>query len=327
MHITFLIQQEDKNELTCVKYDLTDNLRMTKASDLRGYSTGQLSHMLRRPISIRAEAYLKEIFTLRQDTVVPSIVHDLGKGYNLINDTLLPSCIFKKNLHEESLVQTQFGFMLPQGITLRPLFESTSYMESFANADDYAKHRLSLLSVNMKVDTSLLNMKPRPGFNRMAHENDAKASFLYEQRLFRLELSEWQDEQKASVSQGFVNDVRELPDTFNKDHNKGEFEDFFKTWGHFFVAAGYGGGSVDVKVSTCGLEIGKRSSFFQERMSLENIFKGLSHGSMGYTRFDYYYWNTVVQTLINHCTNSLTKLLSISKLIFFVRNTSIYNSQ
>ncbi len=260
--------------MTRVKYDLTDHLKITSSKDLKAYSVGQLCGMLRRPVSTKVEGHLQTIFTLRQDCIVPSVVNDLGKGYCLTSDSLLPSPIFMLNMEEDSMIQTNFGFMLPHGVAMDPLHDSVTYMEGFLDNNSYVRRRCNLLKINMEVDAALLCTNPKAGFNRIKDAHSKEASFLFEQRLFKLDLTGWQDKKVVGLNHGFIEDVKALPRKFSRHENKGVFQDFFDKWGQFFVVGANGGGSVDVTVSTVGFQ----SYIFLERADLEETFRNLIHG-------------------------------------------------
>ncbi len=231
-----------------MKYNLTDGLNITTANDINSYSIGQLCRLLKRPPSEAVEAYLADIFQLKQNCAVPTLVHDLGKGLNAISDTLLPSFVFNVATREKSLMETQFGTWLPPGVSLQPSHESLTFMECFTD-ESYVHHRLEQLNIDMQVDPRLFEMKSRGGLNRLADTADKDMSFLFEQRLFWLEVTCWQDAIREKVNHNFQTDVKDLPEVFHKDENRGQFQDFFNTWGHFVVVGAYGGGSVNVGVS------------------------------------------------------------------------------
>jgi len=75
---------------------------------------------------------------------------------------------------------------------LSKIQQSETYMEYFEDEKSYVEKRLAQLNVSIGIDLGLFKMKPRGGFSRQKSTNQntssLETSFLYERRLFRVDV-------------------------------------------------------------------------------------------------------------------------------------------
>ncbi len=257
---------------------MVENVGLLSVEDLRQYSVGQLRQLLRRQPSPFAEETLQMLFNLRTEPITPNALLAVGKGFNILGDEMKPMAIFK--VDESAYQQTPFGIRIPKGIQMSTVKHTATFMEHFEEDSSYVKQRLTQLNVNLTVDPSLFSMKSRGGFTRGQTSNffAMEHSFLFEQRLFKLEMTNWREEMVFTNS--FKNAVMEtLPSSYDRKDadNRRDFEDFFNTWGHFAVASAYGGGMVEVKTKMVSSGNVVQSTM-EARAELESQFRMLTTG-------------------------------------------------
>ena len=264
-----------------VSTDLVENVGILTGEAISQFSIGQLQLLLRNPISEAVEEHMDKIFSLQQNSVIPNAYLSIGKGYNILGDEMKPMAIFK--MDKSTYQKTPYGISIPKGISMQTVRHTATFMEHFEEEASYVNQRLRQLNLNMEVDATLFNMKTRGGYSRQVESNKkmrrAEHSFLYEHRLFKLEIPDWTD---LALTDGFKKSVTtKLPNTYNKDDssNRREFEDFFNTWGHCIIASAFGGGTVEVKSETIGVEKSDSSQvLLNARAELETSFHILSAG-------------------------------------------------
>ncbi len=156
-------------------------------------------------------------------------------------------------------------------------------MEHFEDEGQYVTNRLKQLNVAMNVDVKVFSMKARGGYSRSSssgsHRAHVESSFLFERRLFQLELSDWS---KLPLTESFKNAVHSLPGDYDRSSPKvrRDYEDFFNTWGHFVIGRAHGGGTVEVKSTTISSGDDKQS-FHETKAALQGAFQKMSCGVEG----------------------------------------------
>ena len=188
--------------------------------------------------------------------VCDSAIRVIGQGYNIMSGKTVTSAIFsfgKRN--------TKSGLLVPETAGFARANETFEFLEFFEDRTEMQKALAQALNINFHIDSETAGQfQGSGGYNRIkgskSENSQTEISFLFEQRLFELNLTSL-DELK--VSEGFLNDTMDLPDDFNirDDKNRLKYELFFQTWGHFLVTRAYGGGSVELKISKKSKMFGK----------------------------------------------------------------------
>ena len=124
--------------------------------------------------------------------------------------------------------------------------------QDFDGKEEYIKTRMSKLNVDFDVNYTLFNAGFHAGYNNKTNSSASsqltEQSFLFEQRLYKVEMSDFPDDK---FTKNFIDDVNDLPLVFN-EHNidiKQKFQRFFNRWGHCVVTSAFAGGSLELKVS------------------------------------------------------------------------------
>ena len=67
--------------------------------------------------------------------------------------------------------EAEYGIQVPQGVVLHVARQTSTFMEDFADEEEYVRRRLSDLQVSLDlVDTDIFRMKNRGGFTRRVHQ-------------------------------------------------------------------------------------------------------------------------------------------------------------
>ena len=178
----------------------------------------------------------------------------IGQGFNILNDKTTLTDIMKYET-----TTTDFGVVIPTCAKFEKVHETRCFMDQFKNDNEYVKSRLSQLKVCLNVEYDMFNMATRAGLNKTQNANSNSSSvteysFLYEQRMFELEMANFKEYVKKGIefTSAFVSAVHELPESYDKNDpaNRSKFERFFNRFGHFIVTAAYGGGSIETKVTS-----------------------------------------------------------------------------
>ena len=105
-----------------------------------------------------------------------------------------------------------------------------------------------------------------------------ESSFLYEKRIFRVDLKNLHA-LEVSDSFKFAVNSESFPKSYDKSNlaNRNAFQGFFDSWGHFVVSSAYGGGSVEVKNSTT-LTGNLAADLIEARGFMEASFGNISGG-------------------------------------------------
>jgi len=265
-----------------MKIDLVEKLGLLTLADLSKHTVKSIGHLLKKKPTENVMKMLKDVFNIGSKQEMAIAFMCVGKGYNILNDEMKPFALF--SMDEENLQETGFGIKIPKGMELSTIHESETFMEHFEEEEKYVQNRLTQLGVNASVDWSIFKMKARGGFSRQNKnsQNESlstmESSFLYEKRLFRIDVK---DLAALTLTEGFKNAVQSdrLPCAYDKTdkENRDNYEIFFNNYGHFAIISAYGGGSVEVN---CKSIVSKdfESTILDARSELEATFRCLSGG-------------------------------------------------
>ena len=278
--ITKRFFKDCQNELRQIKSALVEKLGLLTLEDLSKHTVGSLSHLLNKKPTENGVKMLKDVFNIDSKPELASAFMCVGKGYNILNDEMKPFALF--SMDEGTLQETGFGIKIPRGMELSTIHESETFMEHFEEEEKYVQNRLTQLSVNANVDWSIFKMKARGGFSRKNSQSlstmEMESSFLYEKRLFRVDVK---DLAALTLTDGFKNAVQSdrLPYAYDKTdkENRDNYETFFNNYGHFAIISASGGGSVEVNCKSIESKDFK-SAILDARSELEATFRCLSGG-------------------------------------------------
>ena len=219
---------------------------------------------------------------MKENWSTTNAVLSVGKGYNILKDDFKTGAIFKTE--ESTLKETPFGIKIPAGVKLQEVNTSEAFMEYFQSSNDYTQERLRNLDVNLSIlNFQNFSFKCRGGFNigngsiEAKDESEVGESFLWEKRIFKLEIDDLKDP-NLKFSETFKHDVKNLLPVSYDRSMRDNYLEFFNNWGHYVVISAYGGGSVELKFkgnsSDCRSSINKSAKF-----GLMANFEYLSSGS------------------------------------------------
>ena len=258
---------------------MVEQLGLLTLNDLKEHSIESLNYLLKKELSQSGVQMLKEIFDLGSKKLY-SIFMCVGNGYNILNDEIKPFALFKMN--EEPLQDTLHGVRIPKGMELSKIQQSETFMEHFEEEGLYIRNRLTQLGITADVDIGMFKMKSRSGITRESSLKGSfstiENSFLYEKRLFRVDMK---DMEALTLMDTFKHSVLSdrLPRIYDKNipDNRADFESFFNSWGHFVVTRAYGGGSVELKYNSIGNQ-NSAKHLSDVRVGLEIAFRNISGG-------------------------------------------------
>ena len=176
----------------------------------------------------------------------------IAQGYNILNDSPVPSQIF---YYKEK--ETKYGIAVPSLAQLKPVNETQQFMFSYDSESKLIHDRLAHLNVSLDVDVAnnKFAFSGKAGFNLTSstttNSHSRELSFYMEERLFELSMGNFKD--KAIVlTEDFTEAVKELPKCFDVENAsiRTKFQRFFDRWGHFVVTKAIGGGAVELRVNT-----------------------------------------------------------------------------
>ena len=200
-----------------------------------------------------------------------------------MNDKSTPSQIMTYKT-----MPTDFGVVIPTCAKFEKVLETRSFMDQFESDSEYVQSRLSQLNVSLNVAYGMFKMETRAGLNKTQNASSNSSvteySFLYEERMFELKMANFKDYVKKGIefTSDFVSAVDELPESYDKNNpaNRSKFKRFFDRFGHFIVTAAYGGGSIEIKVTS--QQHGSSTMSFEEvKACLSASFSGGLFGSDG----------------------------------------------
>ena len=179
-------------------------------------------------------------------------VNVIGQGYDILTDHVAEP-VMKFN------VRTKYGIAIPTCAKFRKVQDGRSFKGVYENETEYVQSRLKSLNLILEVQPSIYKIEYRAGYNKK--ENflitllfKTEYSFLFEQRLFELELGNYRECLKNGMTftEDFKSSVAKLPSRYDKCDKSSvtKFKNFFDRFGHFVVSSAYGGGSVEVKSSS-----------------------------------------------------------------------------
>ena len=190
----------------------------------------------------------------------------IAQGYNILNDTVVPSQIFS---YKEK--DTKYGIAVPALAKLKPVNETQTFMFSYDSKSKLIHDRLAHLNVSLNVDVNKFAFSSKAGFNLSSSTDtdysSQEISFYMEERLFELSMGNFKSEEIV-LTKDFIDAVEELPGgSFNVEDAgiRSKFQRFFDRWGHFVVTKAIGGGTVELRVN---------SSLFQSQFRDINVIKG-----------------------------------------------------
>ena len=173
------------------------------------------------PLHVRM---LLEIFGVREEKRRPPVVSCMGRGYDIIHDEIKARNIFDFKRGEYS--EAEYGIQVPQGVVLHVARQTSTFMEDFADEEEYIRRRLSDLQVSLDVvDTDIFRMKNRGGFTRSkaraGKRNVQQYTYLLEKRLFQLTLTDLEERgDLLTFSQSFQKALKQVPDVYEKQDVK-----------------------------------------------------------------------------------------------------------
>ncbi|XP_075251839.1 uncharacterized protein LOC142344188 [Convolutriloba macropyga] len=224
-------------------------------NDLKYISTKGLNLKTDHDLTPIGEKFLKELGVKdTQVSIAESSAPLIGQGYNILNDSCVPSKIF-----DVTEVQTKYGLTIPSIAKIVAVNQTGTFMYNYETTQELVKGRLSHLNVSLNVDYSVFSFSGKAGFNLQADKKSStksqEMSYFVEERLFEVNLGNFRDP-GLKLTTDFIEDVRTLPAKFqiNTEGNRTSFERFFNRWGHFVVTKASGGGSVELKINSSAIK-------------------------------------------------------------------------
>ena len=175
-------------------------------------------------------------------------------------------------------VDSGYGVCIPSITNFENVIETHSYMNSFEDDELMKKSRMDQLNVGLNVDCKQFVFDARAGAtiigSSTTNTNSYEASYLHEERLFKLEITNFHDE-RIKFTKDFVSAVNNLPDNFNinESSHRSIYESFFNRWGQFIVVRAYGGGFIESNVRN-QLDSGEHMPFDEMKMCMTAAFNG-----------------------------------------------------
>ena len=118
--------------------------------------------------------------------------------------------------------------------------QTSTFMEDFANEEEYVRRRLSDLQVSLEAcDTKIFRMKNRGGFtrsqNRSGRSSVQNYSYLLEKRLFQLTLTDLESKNLLTFSPSFAKALKVVPCEYDRENPRSvrDLQDFFNNWGQY----------------------------------------------------------------------------------------------
>ena len=253
---THFIKEENiiENENVAEIQTLVGSLKkmgVRELKDLNFISTKGMQLKHPEDVSCTGEKFLKNIgvknttYHIGQDSA--SVI---AQGYNILNDTVVPSQIFS---YKEK--DTKYGIAIPGLAQLKPVNETQTFMFSYDTKKKLIHDRLAHLNVSLNVDVNKFAFSGKAGFNLSSStstdSHSQEISFYMEERLFELSMGNFKDP-GIVLTKDFTDAVKELPGSFNVEDASGrsKFQQFFDRWGHFVVTKVIGGGAVELRINT-----------------------------------------------------------------------------
>ena len=244
----------DRIEADEIATELVEQHGFASIRDVRSFSLGSLINLLSRQPSEFGRRMLKEVFTLADKCAFHvDLINCIGKGYDILRDQLNFATILQTPDHHLK-ERSDIGLKISPFMCCSRVQQEVTYMDYYGSEIEYVKDRLKKLGVAMDVDCTIFKMKSREGFTRSPDQtmppSNIQHSFLYEKRLFKLEVDP-NDDLRFRLNFRFIESVKNLPMAYNKEEPRNgiEFQDFFDLWGHFTVKSAYAGGTVELKLN------------------------------------------------------------------------------
>lgn len=197
-------------------------------------------------------------------------------GYDVHNDTILPSQIF--NIHD---VPTAYGMAIPSITQIQRKNATDVTHQSFDSLEALIKSRLAYLQINHQVNKiefgrfryDRYTSKAGLGLNLSNSSSEAKGetvsyhSITHEEKLFDVSMANI-PRCKSSYTNDFIAAIAELPTglSVSDEYFPGQptWEQFFKRWGAYVVTKASGGGSFETIVDSDSL-----GEEFQDKNKIE----------------------------------------------------------
>ena len=202
----------------------------------------------------------------------------IGEGYNVLTDKTVPSKALMLEFIEED------HMIIPKEATFVMVNETEQFMEHFEDEAEAVSHRLQKMNISLDVEYKLFSFGSRAGMNTGSlsamQSSNKEVSMLYEARDFQLTLGNFQN---LKCTPEFENDVRNLPASYEPNNRdcREKFEMFFNRWGHFFVTRAYGGGAMEMKISSNFLKT-KNASIYDLKTALSASYSSFGGASFSY---------------------------------------------
>jgi len=142
---------------------LVEKLGITTVEDVNAHTVGSLglvTNYTSSPTSWSRSSNL-DVFKLTESADLPPTFMIVGMGFNLLNDEIKPKALFQV----DALRESNYGFNLPQGMTMSAVQETAIYMQHFTESREYVTERLRQLGIGNAVDVNIFKMKPKTGFS------------------------------------------------------------------------------------------------------------------------------------------------------------------
>ena len=173
----------------------------------------------------------------------------IGHGFNILLDRCTTPSIFKYELRD-----TKLSIVVPKEARFNKVNQTVTFMQNFENESQLMKYRQIHLGVCLEVDHALLEgFNARAGFNLSKKSGKSNSnsdySFLLEQRMFEVTFPDLSEMQLTDEFQAAATD---LPSTFDaaEPRVRQSYKMFFEKWGQFVVVKAFGGGSVELKITS-----------------------------------------------------------------------------
>ena len=173
----------------------------------------------------------------------------IGHGFNILLDRCTTPSIFKYELRD-----TKLSIVVPKEARFNKVNQTVTFMQNFENESQLMKYRQIHLGVCLEVDHALLEgFNARAGFNLSKKSGKSNSnsdySFLLEQRTFEVTFPDLRVMQLTDEFQAAATD---LPSTFDaaEPRVRQSYKMFFEKWGQFVVVKAFGGGSVELKITS-----------------------------------------------------------------------------